>query len=168
MHRGLVIIAILMAGNLSLDKAAADQIAPHEVFARLGTLVGEWEGTSNSGRVHQASYRFTANKSVLVERWTLGPTREALTLYHMDNESLMATHYCPLGNQPRLRFKEGGKGDKFVFEFVSATNLPKPEKSHQHQFEVELLGEDSFARSETYLENDKPTTERVVYSRTAR
>ena len=64
---------MLMADNLALNAAdAADQLAPHEVFARLTTLVGEWEGTSKSGRVHQASYRFTANESVLVERWTWG------------------------------------------------------------------------------------------------
>jgi hypothetical protein len=130
--------------------------------------VGEWEGTTEGGRVHQVSYRFTANDSVLVERWTLGPGREALTLYHMDNGILMATHYCPRGNQPRLRFKEEGSPAKYIFEFVSATNLPKPEVSHQHQFELELLGENAFARSETYLEKGTSTTERVVYKRTGR
>jgi hypothetical protein len=99
---------ILLASVLALATVnGADQINARSVFAKLQTLVGEWEGKTEAGRVLKVSYRLTANNTVLVETWTLGPQRESLTLYHMDNESLIATHYCALGNQPRLRLKEG-------------------------------------------------------------
>jgi hypothetical protein len=140
----------------------ADHAGPRAVFKQLQTLVGEWEGKTEAGRALKVSYRLTANNTVLIETWTLGPQRESLTLYHMDNDSLIATHYCPVGNQPRLRLKEDGSASVFIFEFVSATNLPKPEAAHQHRFEMEP---DSFARSETYLENGKGEPERIVYSR---
>lgn len=156
---------ILLASSLALTAAAAEPITPRAAFAQLQTLVGEWEGKTEKGRALKVSYRLTANNTVLIETWTLGPTRESLTLYHMDNESLLATHYCPVGNQPRLRFKEGGSASLFVFEFVSATNLPKTDAAHQHRFEMELLQPNSFARSETYLENGKGEPERIVYSR---
>jgi hypothetical protein len=160
---------ILLASVLALTAVhGADPVNPRDVFAKLQTLVGEWEGKTEAGRTLKVSYRLTANNTVLVETWTLGPTRESLTLYHMDNDDLIATHYCPVGNQPRLRFKEGGSASLFVFEFVSATNLPKPEVAHQHRFEVELLDARSFARSETYLENGKGEPERIVYSRVTR
>jgi hypothetical protein len=159
----------LVLGFLALTAVAgADQITPRAVFAQLQTLVGEWEGKTEAGRLLKISYRLTANNTVLIETWTLGPQRESLTLYHMDNESLIATHYCPIGNQPRLRLKEGGSASRFIFEFVSATNLAKPETAHQHQFEIEILQPNSVARSETYMENGKPGTERVVYSRISR
>jgi len=160
---------ILLASSLALTAVhGADPVNARTAFAQLQTLVGEWEGKTEAGRSLKVSYRLTANNTVLVETWTLGPQRESLTLYHMDNESLIATHYCPVGNQPRLRFKEGGSASLFVFEFVSATNLPKPEVAHQYRFEVELLDARSFARSETYLENGKGDPERVVYARTTR
>lgn len=160
---------ILLAGSLALTAVqGADPVNARTAFAQLQTLVGEWEGKTEAGRSLKVSYRLTANNTVLVETWTLGPQRESLTLYHMDSESLIATHYCPVGNQPRLRFKEGGSTSLFVFEFVSATNLPKPEVAHQHRFEVELLDPRSFARSETYLENGKGEPERIVYSRIVR
>ena len=146
----------------------ADPVNARAVFTQLQTLVGEWEGKTEAGRVLKVSYRLTANNTVLVETWTLGPQRESLTLYHMDNENLIATHYCPLGNQPRLRLKEGASASSFAFEFLSATNLPKPEMAHQHRFEVEILHPNSVARSETYMENGTPGTERVVYSRKGR
>jgi hypothetical protein len=118
---------ILLAGSLALTAVqGADPVNARTAFAQLQTLVGEWEGKTEAGRSLKVSYRLTANNTVLVETWTLGPQRESLKLYHMDNESLIATHYCPVGNQPRLRFKEGGSTSLFVFEFVSATNLPKP------------------------------------------
>lgn len=158
---------VLLTGLFALTAVkAAEQLDARAVFAKLQTLVGEWEGKTEKGRVLKVSYRLTANNTVLVETWTLGPQRESLTLYHMDNESLIATHYCPVGNQPRLRFKEGGSASVFVFEFVSATNLPKPEAAHQFRFEMELLQASSFARSETYLENGAGEAERIVYSRT--
>ena len=159
----------LLAGTLALTAAhGADPLTPRAAFAQLQTLVGEWEGKTEAGRALKVSYRLTAKDTVLVETWTLGPQRESLTLYHMDNESLIATHYCPVGNQPRLRFKEGGSPSLFVFEFISATNLAKPEAAHQHRFEMELLESNSFARSETYLENGKGDAERIVYTRIPR
>jgi hypothetical protein len=160
---------ILLASLLALTTVhGADQTDARGAFTQLQTLAGEWEGKTEAGRLLKVSYRLTAAGTVLVETWTLGPQRESLTLYHMDNESLIATHYCPVGNQPRLRFKEGGSASLFVFEFVSATNLPKPEAAHQHRFEMELLQANSFARSETYLENGKGEPERIVYTRTNR
>jgi hypothetical protein len=159
---------ILLASSLALTAVNADQVDARTVFAKLQTLAGDWEGKTEAGRVLKVSYRLTANNTVLVETWTLGPKRESLTLYHMDNESLIATHYCTLGNQPRLQLKEGASASLFTFEFVSATNLPKPEMAHQHRFEIEILQANSFARSETYLENGTPGTERVVYSRSGR
>lgn len=160
---------LLLVSSLALTAVSgADPINARAAFEKLQTLVGEWEGKTEAGRVLKVSYRLTAANTVLIETWTLGPQRESLTLYHMDNESLLATHYCPVGNQPRLRFKEGGSASLFVFEFVSATNLSKPEVAHQHRFEMELLDAKSFARSETYLENGKGEPERIVYSRTSR
>ena len=158
---------VFLASLLALPAVrGADHVDPRAVFKQLQTLVGEWEGKTEAGRVLKVSYRLTANNSVLVETWTLGPQRESLTLYHMDNEDLIATHYCALGNQPRLRLKEGGSASVFTFEFISATNLPKPEIAHQHRFEIEILQANSFARSETYLENGAGEPERIVYSRT--
>jgi hypothetical protein len=163
--RSIILLATLFAFPAI---AGADQIKARAAFEKLQALVGDWEGKTEAGRVLKVSYRLTANKTVLVETWTLGPQRESLTLYHMDNESLIATHYCPIGNQPRLQFKEGGNASLFIFEFVSATNLPKPEVAHQHRFEVEFQDANSFARSETYLENGAGEPERIVYSRVTR
>jgi hypothetical protein len=138
--------------------------AAAEAFERLGSLAGSWTGVFANGGSHEVSYRLIAGGTVLVENWQLAPGREALTLYHLDGDALIATHYCPAGNQPTLRWTPS-PDDRFVFDFVSATNLATESENHQHRFELRLLGPDSFWRSETYLENGVEDVEAVTYAR---
>ncbi|MEO6366325.1 MAG: hypothetical protein ABIO38_09815 [Luteimonas sp.] len=123
-------------------------------FARLSSLVGTWEGTFEDGRPHSVTYRLTAGGTVLVETWTLGAARESLTLYHLDGDALVATHYCPQGNQPRLQLSSTPESpERLAFAFRDGGNLQVKGKSHQHAFWIELKSRDVFLRSETYVEN---------------
>ena len=144
-----------------LPRAEADV----KVFEDLKSLVGSWKGRTDKGRLIEVAYTLHANDSVLMESWALGPMSDALTLYHMDSAKLMATHYCPLCNQPRLLLTGVRSTGSFAFEFSSATNLPDPTVAHQRSFEVSLLGPDSFWRSETYIENGTSQAEAVTYHR---
>ena len=98
-----------------------------------------------------------------MENWQFRGT-DALTLYHLDNETLMATHYCPLCNQPRLDLTEA-HGRYFRFSCVSATNLVSRDMEHQHAFEIELIDQSHFWHSESYLEAGTVTTEAITYTR---
>jgi len=146
----LALILLWPAWAVATEPASASA----DAFARLRSLVGKWEGTFEDGRPHSVSYRLTASGSVLVETWTLGAARESLTLYHLDGDALVATHYCPQGTQPRLQLT--GKSDspeRLSFVFRDGGNLQVPGKSHQHAFWIEPKGPDVFVRSETYVEN---------------
>ena len=95
----------------------------------------------------------------------MGKSRDALTLYHRDGQKLIATHYCPWGNQPRLELIADNDEQNFSFVFVSATNLPDINLTHQHQFDIKIESHDKFTRSETYLENGKMESEAINYFR---
>ncbi|MFN0241746.1 MAG: hypothetical protein ACKVWV_02550 [Planctomycetota bacterium] len=139
---------------MRLDTVAA-RVGPTaaETFAALKSLAGAWEGVASNGRTSRVAYRMTAGDSVLVETWTQSRGREALTLYHLDEDGLIATHYCPKGNQVRLRWTGGGPTERCAFEFESGTNLRNVEQSHQHAFWLTVASTDSFARGETYVAN---------------
>jgi hypothetical protein len=153
--------------KLQLSQRNSDFRTDAEVFEVLKSLVGSWEGPTDEGRLIKVTYTLHAKDSVLVEAWTLAPERDALTLYHMDEVTLMATHYCPLCNQPRLLLSKVMPPSAFIFTFCSATNLPSLDAAHQHSFELRLVSSDSFWRSETYLEAGIPTSEDIMYHRTA-
>jgi hypothetical protein len=122
------------------------------VFKQLGALIGEWEGKFDNGRVHRVTYRFTARGHALVETWTLSPTSESITIYHLDGDKLIADHYCPQGNVPRLEMTAMA-GDKFSFAFRDGTNLGVAGKTHQHSFWLQIKSADEYLRQETYVPN---------------
>ena len=145
-------LAALLVGLCAF--AQADDLTPPEAaFERLKTLEGEWEGTFEDGRRHTVSYRLSAGGSVLVETWQLAPGRESMTLYHLDGDRLLATHYCPQQNQPRLALKPGKDPSVLSFEFVDGTGLEVAGRSHQHAFVTVLRDDGTYSRSETYVEN---------------
>lgn len=158
-----------LAVSLALSQAAAGAAAPEghgaAAFERLKGLVGEWRGRRPDGREVGVTYRLSAGGTVLVETWNLGPQRESLTIYHMDGSALMATHFCPQGNQPRLKLTRAA-GRRFDFAFHDITGL-EPGKAFQHAFWIELGADGKITRSETYLQGKEAETETITYQRVA-
>ena len=134
------------------------------IFEQLRSLIGKWKNTDKN-KNELVEYRLSACDSVLVETWTWPDRKiEGLTLYHMDADKLMATHYCPLGNQPRLLLEQPGDSPRIVFKFDSVTNLPDETVGHCIEFWMEI-GASSFARSETYKENDSLDISESIYQK---
>jgi len=149
---------------------AAEATSGKDVFHQLDTLLGTWTGRTKEGRAYTVAFRHTAGDSVLVETWTLASGRESMTLYALDGERLLATHYCPQGNQPRVEYTGTDAAGRWQFRFVDGTNLHVPGRSHQHAFWLKLDADGSFERGETYVDNDAPPSaiedgEAVRYTR---
>ena len=150
-------LALLLASPVPLRAEQPASAAAH-AFEQLSGLVGAWESRVGDGPPHSVEYRLSANGSVLVETWALGPGRESMTLYHLEGDRLLATHYCVQGNQPRLQLVKS-TANEFYFEFRDGTNIHVAGGEHQHAFWLKLTGRDSFARSETYIRNDSAPDE---------
>ena len=142
----------------------------HAAFEQLKTLVGHWRATE-SGRDTLVEFKLMAGGSALVEIWTMSPTRQSMTVYTMDGTHLLATHYCPQGNAPRLAFTETDSTGAHHFLFMDGANLQNPEASHAHAFWVRSEPDGRLTREETYVANgteydperDKAST--VVFER---
>ncbi|WP_421790425.1 hypothetical protein [Hyphobacterium sp.] len=122
-------------------------------FAELKNLVGSWKGTNEEGDPVEVAFSVTANGSAVVEDWTFHNGMTALTVYSLDEDTLQARHYCPIGNQPLLELKGRDNQGALVFEFVSARNLPDPKTDHNRAFDIRMTGKDEMIRNETYREN---------------
>jgi hypothetical protein len=146
--------------------ASADETAA-EAFAALSKLQGRWEGEFANGNKHSVDYRLSAGGSVLVETWTLGPQRESITMYHLDGDRLLATHYCPQGNQPRLKLVDDGDAKRLSFAFVDGTGLQPAEGWHQDSFWVEVQDDTLYRRDEVYAPNDPASKEEQRFGNAA-
>lgn len=133
------------------SKSMSDHAA---IFRNLHSLVGHWEGYNEDGHATAVNYSMTANDTALVEDWKFHNGMAALTIYHMDGNILMALHYCPIGNQPRLDLKRQLSDGTLEFECVSATHLKSFREPHEHSFDLKINEDGSIYRSETYVEPD--------------
>ena len=120
-------------------------------FQQLSELVGTWRNADRPESPLRIRFFLTAGGTVLVESWERAGQPHSLTLYHRDGADLIATHYCPQGNQPRLKLTASGR--HFAFALRDATDLDAGE-SHLHDLGFDLTDPDRPVRSETYRRGD--------------
>jgi hypothetical protein len=145
---------------------SSEALAGESGFARLKSLVGDWEARTAKGAVIHASYRLVSNDSVLVQTFATASGKETLTIFHADGARLLATHYCAQGNQPRLKLDAASTNARFVFTFIDATNLPSPAAAHLTRLELHLDGPAQYTEIETYEEAGKPDVTTLQFHRT--
>ncbi|MCC6229789.1 MAG: hypothetical protein IT432_11245 [Phycisphaerales bacterium] len=123
----------------------------------IKALAGTWEcDFDGDGKADcTAIYKVSANGYTVTENLFVGTPNEMVTAFHMDGTSVMATHYCAAGNQPRMRDAHPGK-NSFMFDFVDATNLKSPNDAHMHSLKMEIIDTDHFVNTWTNYENGKP------------
>ncbi|MFH0983761.1 MAG: hypothetical protein V2A79_19775 [Planctomycetota bacterium] len=157
--------AVLMAAALvgAAEKGMEREKKSSEAAAgldKLKTLLGEWEAKLDDGSTARASYKVVSAGSCVLE--TLNPHGaddvDMVTVYHLDGDRVMLTHFCAANNQPRMR-AEPPPGDikKLSFEFVDATNLSSPNEGHMHSLVLTFVDDQHFTQDWTYYENGKPT-----------
>jgi hypothetical protein len=128
--------AYVLGGDKDKNKACVDAKA---AFARLKTMAGTWkndiESTSKDhhGGDNTVIYRLTGAGSALVETDFPDSDHEMVSVYHLDGDDLRMTHYCAIGNQPRLKLdRANSTPDKLVFVFDGGTNLDPAKDLHIH------------------------------------
>ena len=126
------------------------EVNPAQAFASLKLLVGHWSGKNSEGVIYTVSYTSIACDSSIVERWIFANGGEALTVYHMDGQSLIAAHFCPHSNQQRLRLSSKLQRNRLNFEIFDGSNIAVPGSSHQCQFDTLIASTTEFSRGETY------------------
>src|SRR5438477_13104555 len=80
---------------------AADKTKSEEAFERLTSLQGEWKGQID-GVNTTLIYTLTANGSALMEQCRSEKGLEMITIFTIDGDHLIATHYCSPKNQPQM------------------------------------------------------------------
>jgi hypothetical protein len=155
----LLVVASCATSKNSVSDSPVDAGVAQTQFEKIKTLAGEWTGTGGDGSqsfpmvVH---YRVTAAGNAVEETLFVGTEHEMITLYHLDGDHLMLTHYCATGNQPRMvaRSTDNDLGASTIqFDFVDATNLASPKDGHMHAAEMTFGNAGHLEARWTYFQN---------------
>ncbi len=126
-----------------------------EGWNMLKSLAGNWHGPGEGGKDVQISYQVISNGNTVMETMKAEDGSPFMvTMYHHDGDSLVATHYCALGNQPRMRAKSAD-GKQIVFKFVDVTNLASPDAAHIHDLTLTFLDADHLTQEWTHRAKGK-------------
>jgi hypothetical protein len=137
-----------------LASAALAQSDAQKSFDKLKTLVGSWQGKNADGKPVQISFRDTAGGTALMSEITAGD-EDMISMIHLDGDRLLLTHYCPAGNQPRMKASVSPDGKTIMFDFVDATNLSSPEAGHMQRAVFTFLDADHHSEEWDYMDHGK-------------
>lgn len=153
------VVAVPLVGRAGDDEGKKDEVKAGTVdgktaFKRLKTLAGEWtakvDGGPRKDEHDEASahskmiYRVTAAGSVVMETFFPGSPHEMISMYHLDGDKLIMTHYCAAQNQPHLKLDtDASTPDELVFVFDGGTNLDPEKDVHIHSGRIRFLDDGS-------------------------
>lgn len=136
-------------------------------LARLRSLAGAWDVEAEISKEkvenkdnHPVIYRVIASDSAVVETLLPGSPMEMETIFHLDGERLICTHYCAAGNQPRM-VASTITPEVLEFTFLDATNLANPQAMHMGKLHMEFKDKDHMVNTWTSYENGKETDHAV-------
>ncbi len=132
--------------------------SPPMALKHFIALEGEWVGThiDHNGNEQQIDliYRTVSGGTAVEERIFANTAKEMVTMYHGDEDGLLLTHYCMLGNQPRLQLKNTHE-NIFKFVYLDGVGIDRDSTGHMGAMEMTIHDENTFEQAWAYYENGK-------------
>ncbi len=182
---GCVLLIVLMAfpaavfaqsdGHKSAEKTAhGDMQQPAEkaaasdaqkAFDQLKTLAGSWAGQlttfpkepSVDGKFAQFSLRVTSLGNAFVHEMSIsGRPDHPVTMFYLDGDRLLLTHYCDAGNRPRMVGKVSPDGKTVEFEFLDLSG--SNQYGHMHHVVFTVIDANHHTEDWTWMDPGNKTT----------
>jgi hypothetical protein len=127
-------------------------------FQQLQSLAGDWEGKDERGAAVKTSFKLIAGNTAVMETLDMPGMDEMVTLYSIDGDAIALMHYCPTGNQPRMRARpSAGNVRSLTFVFEGAGNLRNLAIGHEQRLALEFVDRDHIVEHWTWRKNGKNT-----------
>jgi hypothetical protein len=121
-------------------------------FEHLKSLNGSWEGKANNSDSVKIVFRPTSGGSAILSE-ILGK-EDMITMFHMDNDRVLMTHYCGAGNQPRMQAAISPDGKTITFNFIDGTNMATPKAGHMNNLVITMPDSDHHTEDWTFVQED--------------
>jgi hypothetical protein len=130
---GCLSVVLVAAYSWASPSDQATQKPVPKEMVLLKKLSGKWEGSSKMGDKTMPvtiTYDVTAGGSAVIEKLFPGTPHEMISVYSSDGTKTSMTHYCAMGNQPKMALKKSD--DKtLTFEMVGMEG-PLAQEPHMH------------------------------------
>jgi hypothetical protein len=161
----LLVLCLSLCGfAASEEKHAAPRSTP--AFDQLKSLAGEWERTNAQGSKVSLTYQMVSNGSVLMERLKSVGESEMITMYSLDGDHILATHYCSAGNQPTMQTPTAtAASGKYDFSFVRVSGMKTPDEGHMVALSLIIPDNDHLTQVWTFDDHGKLLADTFTFTR---
>lgn len=145
-----------------------------KAFTMLKTVAGSWVGPltttptepSVEGKFAQLSLRETSMGNALVHEMSISSRPDhPVTMFYLEGDRLLMTHYCDAGNRPRMAGKLSPDGKTLEFEYLDLSGGDK--YGHMHHAVFTFIDDTRHTEEWTYMmPGDKPVRARFDLQRT--
>jgi hypothetical protein len=155
---GLMLLAITVAASGGDKPTGKATPTPQAGLERMKKLAGTWVAADKDGKPTDkivSVVKVTAGGSVVHETLFPGQPHEMVSIYSMDGADLVMTHYCMLGNQPRMKADPKSPANQICFKFAGGSNLDPAKDKHMHDATLTFIDDDHIQISGTCWEGGK-------------
>jgi hypothetical protein len=161
---GSALMGTARADDKGTDAKAAEgkadqQLPPPPTNAgleKMKSLVGTWVAVGEDGKPTEqvmSVIKLTAGGSAVHETFFPGQPMEMVSVYTAEGSDVLMTHYCVLGNQPRMKASPSASDKQIKFEFAGGSNLDVNKDKHMHAATLTLVDADTIELDGTAWEN---------------
>ena len=123
----VVCLVVAMAGGTSVAQTPSDA---QNAFEKMKSLAGSWQGTIMGISINITIRLASSGTAILHEGnrgagGQPGPPDQEITMFYLDGDRLLATHYCDAGNRPRFEGKLSPDGKTIEFSFLDVAGGTK-------------------------------------------
>lgn len=124
---------------------------------QIKALAGTWDAIGPDGKpVGTSTFSVTSAGSAVREVMFVGHEHEMTNMYHMDGDSLVVTHYCAEGNQPKMRASGKGIRPGFIeFRFDGASNFDPVQGTYMGDLRLVMNGPNELRQEWTSYKHGK-------------
>jgi hypothetical protein len=151
--QAVILAALALAATSALSQSDAQSDA-QKAFDTIKSMPGSWEGKTLNGSPVQVTFKVTGGGSAVMSE-ILGK-EDMISMFHLDGPNkLLLTHYCSIGNQPRMQASVSPDGKTMTFNFVDATNLDSPDAGHMQRMILTLLDDNHHTEEWIFINHGK-------------
>ena len=139
-----VVFGLALCVSITIADEAKKSQPKGDQLKAICALEGTWTQVSPAPPEGQKPvkliFKLTAGGSAVMETMGSGSDHEMLNVYTEDENGVLLTHYCVMGNQPRMRLTSIKDG-VLTFEYVDAGNLKSRDEAHMDSVVITVKGD---------------------------
>ncbi|MYC27184.1 MAG: hypothetical protein F4X63_04200 [Nitrospira sp. SB0662_bin_26] len=127
-------------------------------FELVKELVGTWQGSRqvlDGQEIITVEYALTSRGTAVIERMFPGTPKEMVSVYAQDGHEMVMTHYCALGNQPRMRTSSPVTGNSITMSYIDGTGMHSLQDKHMHELTLSFIDDRHINHEWTVFEHGR-------------